>query len=308
MAKQIIAIGSAVNDGTGDPARTCFTKSNGNFTELYNFLGGGVATTALPNALPITSGGHGATTKPAAANNLGLKIGQYNGAFTSTAALGTSDLNALVVSGYYKLNLTASELSNSPPLKHASGLLNGLLHVMADSTMSAVHQIFYNSYYSIDSYYLRFRFNSSQWSQWIEVKHSGNTTIDGNGFIKSASPIVKLFVDRIELNEEAKLQDITFEKLGIGNYLIKNSSGFAQEGWYIETPKDANGNVLFSVIYDTLESGDISIKTYKKKFDLETASIVADLNSPIDITEGRQIDLRLQELPQSEIEVIDELE
>ena len=42
--------------------------------------------------------------------------------------------------------------------------------------------------------------------------------------------------------------------------------------------------VLFSVLYDTLENGDISVKTYKKKFDLETASIIADLDKPVDIT------------------------
>ncbi len=129
------------------------------------------------------------------------------------------------------------------------------------------------------------------------VRTSANTTVDSNGFLKSASPIVQLFADKIELNDEAKQQNIVFEKLGVGDYLIKNSSGFAQEGWYIETPKDANGNVLFSVIYTTLENGDISVKTYKKKFDFETVSIVADLDNPVDITENRWIDLRLQELP-----------
>lgn len=128
---------------------------------------------------------------------------------------------------------------------------------------------------------------------WARLLHSANTTVDSNGFIKRASPIIKLFSDYIECNDEAQQQEITFEKLGVGDYLIKGSTGFAQNGWYIETPKDANGNVLFSVIYTTLESGDISVKTYKKKFDLETASIVADLEQPVDITAGRWIDLRL---------------
>ena len=135
-----------------------------------------------------------------------------------------------------------------------------------------------------------------------------NTTVDSNGFIKAASPVVQIFADKIELNGEAKQQEITFEKLGVGDYLIQGSSGFAQEGWYVETPKDANGNVLFSVIYDTLENGDISVKTYEKKFDLKTASIVADLDKPVDITEGRWIDIRLQQLPQTEIEVVDDPE
>ena len=35
MAKQTIGIGSAANDGTGDPLRTAFTKINANFSELY---------------------------------------------------------------------------------------------------------------------------------------------------------------------------------------------------------------------------------------------------------------------------------
>ena len=35
MAKQTINIGTAANDGTGDPLRTAFTKINANFTELY---------------------------------------------------------------------------------------------------------------------------------------------------------------------------------------------------------------------------------------------------------------------------------
>lgn len=36
MSQQIINVGTNPNDGTGDPARTAFTKTNSNFTELYN--------------------------------------------------------------------------------------------------------------------------------------------------------------------------------------------------------------------------------------------------------------------------------
>lgn len=38
MAKQVINTGAAANDGTGDPLRSAFTKSNDNFTELYDHL------------------------------------------------------------------------------------------------------------------------------------------------------------------------------------------------------------------------------------------------------------------------------
>ena len=43
MAKQSIGIGSAANDGTGDPLRTAFDKINDNFTELYNATGAGAS-------------------------------------------------------------------------------------------------------------------------------------------------------------------------------------------------------------------------------------------------------------------------
>lgn len=134
------------------------------------------------------------------------------------------------------------------------------------------------------------------------IRTAQNTTVDANGFIKAASPIVKLFADKIELNDEAKQQNIEFEKLGVGDYLIKGSSGFAQEGWYIETPKDANGNILVAVVYEQLENGDISVKTYDYMLN-KKGRIVADTETPLDIPENRWIDIRLQELPQPEIEI-----
>tara|TARA_B100000925_G_scaffold182659_2_gene137947 strand:+ start:4771 stop:5262 length:492 start_codon:yes stop_codon:yes gene_type:complete len=39
MAKQVIATGSAANDGTGDTLRSAGTKINSNFTELYDMRG-----------------------------------------------------------------------------------------------------------------------------------------------------------------------------------------------------------------------------------------------------------------------------
>ncbi|MEX8075753.1 hypothetical protein AB7B71_07200 [Acinetobacter nosocomialis] len=137
----------------------------------------------------------------------------------------------------------------------------------------------------------------SGWSAEAKIWNQHNTTVDSNGFIKAASPIVKLFANKIELNDEAAEQNITFEKLDVGHYLLKGTSGFATEGWYIETPKDANGNILFAVIYQQLENKDIEIKNFKKKFDVESASIIADLDNPVDISTGRWIDIRLQEIP-----------
>lgn len=57
MTQQTINIGSAANDGTGDPLRTAFVKSNDNFTELYARPAGAPSTTLpLIDATPAVIG------------------------------------------------------------------------------------------------------------------------------------------------------------------------------------------------------------------------------------------------------------
>ena len=137
--------------------------------------------------------------------------------------------------------------------------------------------------------------------RFFKFYDDANTTVDANGFIKVASPIVRLFSDRIELNEEAALQDIAFERVDVGHYLVKGSRGFATDGWWFNVPVDSNGNKIVASTHKTLADGTLEIKTYKRKFDIETATIVPDFDQPIDIPsssngEQRWIDIRLNEI------------
>lgn len=141
---------------------------------------------------------------------------------------------------------------------------------------------------------------SSDFTAKYFFRTSSNTTVDANGFLKNASPVVKLFVDKIEPNEEASEQPLSFEKLGIGHYLVKGSSGFAKEGWWIEIPTDTHGNKICAVEYQTLDNGDLEIKTFKKKMNDE-GDIVANIEAPIEIPsnangEPRWIDIRLNSI------------
>lgn len=287
MAKQTINPGTAPTGAGGDTFRSGSAKLQANDDEIYNYLGDGVNLNKLGTAASKNTGTQAGNVMEVGAFGLGLT---ENSPYISP----TTDLSNLP-NGLYGLE---------------QGGHSGILVRQAANTGLTRLGIFgfpSDSITSAPFYYRLNLANGTTLQQNQAYRHTfyttQNTTVDSNGFIKAASPIVKLFADKIESNNEAQLQDIAFEKLGVGDYLIKGSSGFAPDGWYIETPKDANGNVLFSVIYTTLENGDISVKTYKKKFDFETVSIVADLDNPVDITENRWIDLRLQELPQPEIEM-----
>ena len=273
MAIQTVNLGTAPTGAGGDTFRSTGAKINENFTNPVHAASRLVGT--APENLPEVS----SLRRLFAQNSI------------ASALPAGWDLNNLSAGDFAFYSGTANP--NSPPASFAS------LYVTRNFSDSGQLTLVGHDYFN--GGLLTRAKNNGNWSAWAKHYHTLNTTVDSNGFIKAASPIVQLFADKITANDEAKLQEITFEKLGVGDYLVKGSLGFAQQGWYVETPKDANGNVLFSVLYDTLENGDISFKTYKKKFDLETASIVADLDKPVDITTGRWIDIRLQQLPQPEI-------
>ena len=133
---------------------------------------------------------------------------------------------------------------------------------------------------------------------WSVPWHNNNTTVDASGFIKEASPIVKLFHNDAVFNNQCP-DDALFEKVGTGHYLIKNTLGFATQGWWIETPTDTNKNVKFYTEWSQLEDNTIEIKTFEPVY---TNGVVGG-TVPVDITEGRWIDLRLEPEPVVELVV-----
>lgn len=276
MAIQRINLGTAPSGTGGDTNRSAFTKIDGNFADTTHAASRLVGTGAN-NVMQVGAFGVGSSwdirgkdySTPSNMIGVGLNFGFANG-----SQVGLPDGYANVIFGHSYRDKTAG--------------YGGVPFML-----------------SISSNEMYLRHSNGSASEWMPVRKfysTGNTSVDANGFIKAASPIVKLFADKIELNDEAAQQDIVFEKLGVGDYLVKGSLGFAQEGWYIEMPKDANGNVLVAVVYEQLDNNDISVKTYAKKFDEETGDIVANTARPRDIPPTRWIDLRLQALPQSDIE------
>lgn len=269
MAIQQINLGTAPTGVGGDTNRSAYTKINQNFTDSANAASRQVGTNA-GNVMEVGAFGVGGTVQSKDMRDHSNE---------------TSYLNEIGDKSqfFYAVN---TAVPNRPFSSYALGIF-----------LSALNDKVFLGFSMADDSIGVIKSNGASGSV-IQLKTSKNTSVDGNGFIKAASPIVKLFADKIELNDEAAQQKITFEKLGVGDYLVKGSTGFAQEGWYIEMPKDANGNVLVAVIYEQLDNNDISVKTYAKMFDEETGDIVANTAKPRDIPATRWIDLRLQALPQ----------
>ncbi|WP_392944984.1 prophage tail fiber N-terminal domain-containing protein [Serratia ureilytica] len=139
---------------------------------------------------------------------------------------------------------------------------------------------------------------------WVSLWSSGNTTVDANGFIKKASPIVKLFSDgTCELNDES--QGVATERVSEGIYRVSGTLGFNADAQWggpdggIEVPLDRNKQPLIWVDYEVEPTGDLLIKTYHRTH--PAAPVFArndilgyDEGMPIDIPEGRWVDLRVE--------------
>ncbi|UAN43813.1 hypothetical protein KGP17_15055 [Serratia sp. JSRIV001] len=148
---------------------------------------------------------------------------------------------------------------------------------------------------------------------------TGNTTFDANGFVKKASPIVKLFGNgECELNDES--QGVITERIGTGAYRITGVLGFNGDGAWgghgngIEIPVDDNKRPLIWIESKVLPDGDIEIRTYHRTYgtgpysarnieamdsgevDKKKRPIVVEMpdGTPIDIPAGRFIDIRVE--------------
>ncbi len=175
-----------------------------------------------------------------------------------------------------------------------SGVSYQLLNVPGNSTPGGTLQIAVNEVFG--KAYIRANYN---WN-WRELWCGYNAAVDTNGFIKRASPIVKLFGNGFgELNEESA--GVTTERLSEGVYRLSGSlMGFHSDGaWDIEVPNDDNKQPIIWVNSAVEANGDIIVKTYHRthpnapKFAQNNISGYVD-GDPIDIPVGRWLDLRVQ--------------
>lgn len=110
------------------------------------------------------------------------------------------------------------------------------------------------------NYELMFRsIESGNWKDYISVYTTRNTTKDSNGNLKAASPVIKVFTDHIDPNEEA--EGVTLKKLHTGIYQLHGVLGLHSDASWggvhggITIPCGINQLPLVYALYDVLEKG-----------------------------------------------------
>lgn len=156
------------------------------------------------------------------------------------------------------------------------------------------------------------------------VMDSLNTTVASSGAIHSASPIIKLFNNKHEIENESEFGlTPSVVKLSTGAYEITNTLGLRADSWFLDTPQDRNGNKYFNVDYEevigtevdgvldlgvkepeeveefigTLEPTKTIIRCFERVWNPQTG--LFENGEPVDIKEGRFITLRFNEVTYS---------
>lgn len=286
MAIQDIKLGTQPSGAGGDTNRSANVKTNENFSNPLHAASRMVGTqdSDIPEYNKCFGGAYGTQVDRYITNNTTSVPDEYKN--LDSFPVGTRVL------------IAGGATSNTPIISP-----NGLFYVETKTMFSRSGSRMQKAwpYGSSPGEWSRYAVSDNVYGTWRYNLTSANTTTDSNGFIKKASPVIQLFATMIKPNTEAAEQNPSFEKVDTGHYLIKGTQGFATEGWWIEVPADTNGNKICAVQYQTLENGDLEVKTFKKKLNDE-GDIVPNLDAPIDIPnnangEPRWIDIRLNPLP-----------
>ncbi|MEQ4898193.1 hypothetical protein ABN102_16440 [Proteus vulgaris] len=143
----------------------------------------------------------------------------------------------------------------------------------------------------------------------VDSYSTSNTTVDSNGFIKKASPIININPDgTFTTNDESEGATVT--RVAQGEYLIEGVLGFnADAGWGgvdggIEIPLDVNKQPLIWVDSEVMGDGSILVRTYHRTHPNAPKFARNDIDGyndgdPIDIPDGRFISVRVQMPEQS---------
>ncbi|EGX7999098.1 phage tail protein [Salmonella enterica subsp. enterica serovar Infantis] len=288
----------------------------------WKYLSDNMATKS-GGAVPLNQGGTGSTTASGARTNLGLGS-------SATKNTGTSS-NDVMQPGMFGLGLAYGAITTNST--RFSSLINdnfvtkgmGLCAFRNDAQVTDGDTPFYQ--YS-PSLFFRTRdtyavFNCHFNGGPIRVFAGGisdtnlivstngrtlwdtkNTAVDSNGFIKQASPVVKIFTDgKYETNDES--EGVTVTRLDVGQYLIEGCKALNSDAAWggidggFEIPTDRNKQPLIWLDYEVNADGSVLVKTYHREhpsapaFARNERAGLAD-GEPVDIPADQFVSVRVE--------------
>ena len=230
------------------------------------------------------------------AGNL-MQVGAF-GLGSSRGEAAAAYSNTRPETGLYSHNGLAVDASDPLYLKLPTGRFTSWLAVNYNS--STQNRIVLDNYHGGISTAVYISSSSGpRAGDWAVHYHSKNTTVDSNKNIKTSSPVVRVFSDHLDKIHEANDLPIKYTRNDVGDYTIEGTTGLRENDWQIVIPKDDHDNQLIAFTIED-DNGTIRLKTYKRTFNMTTFMFEPDLKTPLDIPEGRWVDLHFNDLPQEQ--------
>lgn len=197
----------------------------------------------------------------------GVAVGDWGIGHQQGPAPSNSDFNLAVNSGFYGGPGGVANPLNVPPQTSQGNPLYGAFLVASRSSTEA----FQLGCHSNEIWFRPKR--SGTWQDYQRFYTTANTVTDANGNLKAASPVIRVYKDHIEPNEEA--EGVTVEKLSTGVYKLKGVLGMNSDpSWGgihggLVVPNGINNLPLVWADFEVLPDGDMIIETrYRKHSDL----------------------------------------